>query len=217
MYKKALIILTACIVVAFCLADTQIGTDTEKSYGSVVVDNVLSVNDGLTFRCDINQWPAVLGRDIPIRINAVAPIPAETAGDIENNGSEAKKFIETAFAKAKIIILKNIRRGETFSIVADVIIDGRGLADMLIEKALAKKTTAKQSCQVSFNKTAADDEDKPAPPAAKPLYLASKNSKIFHYHTCRSAGTISAKNIVNFGTKDQALRTSRRPCKICNP
>jgi hypothetical protein len=48
-------------------------------------------------------------------------------------------------------------------------------------------------------------------------YVASKNSKVFHKKDCRAAARISSENLIGFSTRDEAIKSGRRPCKICNP
>jgi hypothetical protein len=57
--------------------------------------------------------------------------------------------------------------------------------------------------------------DKPA--AAKYKYVASKNSKVFHKPTCSSAKRIHTENLVGYGSRTEALRVGKRPCKLCKP
>jgi hypothetical protein len=48
-------------------------------------------------------------------------------------------------------------------------------------------------------------------------FVASKNSKVFHKPTCRSARSISAANLVTYKTRDEALAAGKQPCKTCKP
>jgi hypothetical protein len=48
-------------------------------------------------------------------------------------------------------------------------------------------------------------------------YVASKNSKVFHKRDCQAAARISSENLIGFKTRDEAIQSGRRPCKICNP
>ncbi len=48
-------------------------------------------------------------------------------------------------------------------------------------------------------------------------YIASKNSKVFHKAGCRSAGRIDPENLVGFSSRDEAVISGRRPCKLCKP
>lgn len=52
---------------------------------------------------------------------------------------------------------------------------------------------------------------------AKYTYVASKSSNIFHKPDCRWAGNISQENLVIYTSKDEAIKSGKRPCKTCNP
>jgi len=49
------------------------------------------------------------------------------------------------------------------------------------------------------------------------VYVASKNSNIFHKPDCRWAKNISPENLVTYKSKDEAIKAGKRPCKTCNP
>jgi micrococcal nuclease len=215
MHRKIMFITVICTAAMLCFAVPQKNI-TEKTYGSIIVNKFLSVNDNLIIRCDINQWPAIIGKDISVRINGILPMAAGSKDEIEKIQAQAEKFTADRLTAARLIILSNIKRGGDFSIVADVMVDGVDLADMLAEKNLALR--------VIYNAT----ENKLSGPAeeivideivmeASSGYLASKNSKVFHHHTCSQTGRIAEKNITRFESKDAAVQTGRRPCKICKP
>lgn len=48
-------------------------------------------------------------------------------------------------------------------------------------------------------------------------YVASKKSDVFHYPDCVWAKKISPYNLIKFQTREDALNSGRRPCKVCNP
>ncbi len=48
-------------------------------------------------------------------------------------------------------------------------------------------------------------------------YVASKNSKVFHKKGCRTAARINSENLIGFSSRDEAVKSGRRPCKICKP
>ncbi|MHC4605552.1 MAG: thermonuclease family protein [Planctomycetota bacterium] len=48
-------------------------------------------------------------------------------------------------------------------------------------------------------------------------YRASAKSSVFHRPRCDSAGKIAKKNLVEFGTREEALDTGRAPCQHCAP
>jgi len=48
-------------------------------------------------------------------------------------------------------------------------------------------------------------------------FLASKNSQVFHKAGCKSAAKISAKNVVKYATRDEAIQAGKKPCAECKP
>jgi phosphatidylserine/phosphatidylglycerophosphate/cardiolipin synthase-like enzyme len=57
----------------------------------------------------------------------------------------------------------------------------------------------------------------PATPAATEGYVASRNSGVFHRPDCKSAAKISAKNLIHYPTRDEAIQAGKKPCHECNP
>jgi len=58
------------------------------------------------------------------------------------------------------------------------------------------------------------------PPTVAPSttgYVASKNSAVFHRADCKAVSTISAKNLVRYNTRDEAIAAGKKPCQDCNP
>jgi len=116
------------------------GAFAEKTYPDIESVNVLSVYDGDTFRVDIPDYPPVVGLNIPIRINAIDT--PEIRGKCNKEKSlaiEAKKIVSDLLSNAKVVRLKNLKRGKYFRLVADVYADGVNVADRLIELELAVK------------------------------------------------------------------------------
>ncbi len=52
---------------------------------------------------------------------------------------------------------------------------------------------------------------------AKYAYVASVNSEVFHNPDCRWAKKISPRNLVGFKSREDAVESGRRPCKVCKP
>ena len=48
-------------------------------------------------------------------------------------------------------------------------------------------------------------------------YMASKKSKVFHRSDCKWVKRISPNNLKGFSSRDDALKSGRRPCKVCRP
>lgn len=120
-----------------------------NDYGNVIVSRVTNVYDGDTFRVDIDQWPALIGKNAPIRINNIDT--PELRAKCENEkrlALLAKKFTRDKLQHGDIIELKRLNRGKYFRITADVFIDGESLAEGLLAAGFARVysgTVKKQS------------------------------------------------------------------------
>jgi len=42
-------------------------------------------------------------------------------------------------------------------------------------------------------------------------------SHVFHRRDCKSAATISAKNLVRYATRHEPIRAGKKPCAECRP
>jgi len=60
-----------------------------------------------------------------------------------------------------------------------------------------------------------------APPASSQPsqwnYVASRNSKVFHRPDCGYVKRILPKNLIGFYSREEAIKSGRRPCKNCRP
>jgi endonuclease YncB( thermonuclease family) len=219
MCGKILIIAFLCVPVGVCLADKKtVGgakATVPRTYGGAVVERITGIDEGFGFRCDIKGWPGVIAEDMTVRIDGIGPPLIVTQGNMPNEffQLQVRKFLERTFAKERTVRLENIKRGRTFCIVADVIVDSNSLADLLIEDGLARRYTQGQA----HIDTERPGEHTQAGVANEAVYVASKNSKMYHRAECRYAKTISAANLVRFDSTGAAAQTGRRACKTCNP
>jgi micrococcal nuclease len=109
----------------------------EILYGNIIVDKVGTVYDGDTFSVSINQWPAIIGKNISVRLKGVDTPEMKGACYQEIlKAREAKKFTVQRLRNAKKVELKNMSRDKYFRIDADVFIDGKDLAQELINSRL---------------------------------------------------------------------------------
>lgn len=53
--------------------------------------------------------------------------------------------------------------------------------------------------------------------SVSPRYCASRKSDVFHYCGCHYVGRIASRNFITFRTREEAIRSGRRPCKACKP
>jgi endonuclease YncB( thermonuclease family) len=112
----------------------------DKTYGDVVVAEIIDVYDGDTFKANIKGWPSIIGDTISIRIAGV-DTPEKRGGDAytKDRAEKARKYSENRLRTAKVVTLKNMRRGKYFRIVADVYVDRWSLAKELIRVGLGKE------------------------------------------------------------------------------
>lgn len=231
-------VLTACLIVivaaAISLAEIKQPPETiVKTYGNATVAKIIAIESAYTFRCDVKGWPSVIGADIGVRINGIAEpmIVSENGKPNPFFQMQAKKFLTAHLAKSKTITLENIKRGKDFSLIADVVTDSNSLAEILIENEFARKLT-KEEIKANCHSRESGNPDiaisaEPfhaiKPGNQRPIiknttashYIASKNSKVFHTMSCRFARSMDEKSALIFATKEQAIKSGRRQCKIC--
>jgi endonuclease YncB( thermonuclease family) len=110
----------------------------KENFGSIKVDEVTSIYDGDTFRANIDSFPPLIGKRMSIRINGIdSPEMRAKCIKEKNLARRAKEFSVSALRGAKVIELRNMKRGKYFRIVADVFVDSESLGDMLIKNSLA--------------------------------------------------------------------------------
>ena len=93
-----------------------------------------SCYDGDTCKFDIPDVPPVFGKNLSIRIRGIDT--PEIRGKCENEkvlAKKAKEFINFLMNKATTIEIKNVERGKYFRVVADVYVDGKSIAEYMIQ------------------------------------------------------------------------------------
>lgn len=107
-------------------------------YGSVRVDEVVRVYDGDTITVNINEWPALLGHEIGIRVNGIdTPEIRGKCTSEKQKAREARDLVKRILANAEVIELRNLDRGKYFRVVADVYVDGQELSKRVLNANLA--------------------------------------------------------------------------------
>ena len=212
MKNKLLITTISLLLFSLSFASLKITTTKENNYGSVVVSKIIKVYDGDTFRCDIKDYPPIVGQNMPIRINGIdCPEMREENKEIKLLAVKAKYLTARELENGKIIELKNMKRGKYFRIVADVVIDGNDLGSMLIREGLARPYDGGKKVDWNLKKIA------PSRDIHDWAYIASKNSLVFHSVGCSHAGEISKDNMIRFDSRLEAVESGRRGCRLCEP
>lgn len=110
-----------------------------RVYGDAVVSEVTSIYDGDTFRCNITGYPGIVGERIGIRINGIdTPEMRDNRPAVKALVRKAKQYAVQRLREGRQIVLRNMKRGKYFRIVADVYVDGSSLGQELITNGLAK-------------------------------------------------------------------------------
>lgn len=99
---------------------------------------VLKNYDGDTLTVNIPGVPAILGKRISVRVAGIDTPEIRTKSKCEKEaGRIARNLVTSTLKKAKTVELHNVQRDKYFRLLADVIVDGRSLAEMLLKNNLA--------------------------------------------------------------------------------
>jgi len=109
----------------------------KKTYGNITATRLVSVYDGDTFRVDIDTFPPIIGQNMPIRVYGI-DTPEIRGNRTKDLAMQAKNVARLLLENARVIELRNMRRGKYFRIIAEVWLDGISLSQVLIDKGLAK-------------------------------------------------------------------------------
>ena len=134
------------ILIILILFNSIIAASNAEDYSDVSVSRIIKVIDGDTFRVDINELPNIIGKNIRIRILGIdAPEINGKCAFEKELAIKARDFVQILLDNADSVILKNLDRGNFFRLLAEVIVDGKNLGELLIAKDLAVRYQGKKS------------------------------------------------------------------------
>ena len=134
------------ILIILILFNSIIAASNAEDYSDVSVSRIIKVIDGDTFRVDINELPDIIGKNIRIRILGIdAPEINGKCAFEKELAIKARDFVQILLDNADSVILKNLDRGNFFRLLAEVIVDGKNLGELLIAKDLAVRYQGKKS------------------------------------------------------------------------
>ena len=117
----------------------------------LVVTDINRVYDGDTFFIDVPRWPDIIGKDIGIRVAGLdTPEIRSRCKNKEAKANEkamaivARDYAKELLTKADRIELINMKRGSRFRIVAEVYVDGKNLAELMINKGYGRPYNGKK-------------------------------------------------------------------------
>jgi len=126
-----------CLVILILFLPLQTRAET---HGTTVVDSVVSVYDGDTFHANISSYPSIVGNDIGIRLYGIDTPEINTDDSaLAALAQQARAHLVDRLQAATTIILRDVRRGKYFRIVAEVWCDSINVGQEMIEMGLAKE------------------------------------------------------------------------------
>lgn len=100
---------------------------------------VLKNYDGDTLTVNIPNVPPLIGKNISVRVLGIDTPEVRTKNKCEKEaGRMARNLVATTLKNAKSVELHNVQRDKYFRILADVIVDGRSLKEVLLKNKLAQ-------------------------------------------------------------------------------
>lgn len=129
---------TAPVMVVPAVADASRPPSVEPIHGGYRVERLVSIDEADRYRVDMADWPAVVGKNLPIELKG-ATLPRRDGGcQTETNlARAARETVRETFTAAQRITLVEISRAEHFALRARVKMDGADLAEKLIAEGLA--------------------------------------------------------------------------------
>lgn len=102
-------------------------------YGSVIVSEIRTVYDGDTFKVNIDNWPAIVGQSISVRVKGVDTPELRGKCQAEKDAARrAKQFTVAMLRAGEVVELRGLERDKYFRLLAEVWIDGKSLGEALV-------------------------------------------------------------------------------------
>lgn len=99
---------------------------------------VLKNYDGDTLTVNIPGVPPLFGKMISVRVHGIDTPEIRTKNNCEKEaGRAARNLVAATLRNAKKVELHNVQRDKYFRILADVLVDGRSLKEVLLKNNLA--------------------------------------------------------------------------------
>lgn len=131
-----LLLLTSVIV----LVGAWIGLQSHECNNNVAQKKIEYVRnyDGDTIVFNVPYWPAIVGEKISIRVRGIDTPEIRSKSSCEKKKAiEARDLVKGILSEAREIKLESPDRGKYFRVVADVLVDGFSVKDILLSKHLA--------------------------------------------------------------------------------
>jgi len=111
-------------------------------YNDMIISKLISVYDGDTFRCNLTSpkgLSKIISENISIRLDGIdTPEIRGSFQRLKSIALKARNHLATRLSNADVIILKDVKRGMYFRIIATIEIDGVNINHELIDLGYAK-------------------------------------------------------------------------------
>jgi len=129
MFRKIILIL---------IMSTSFSAIAGGSFGTLVVEKVNSVYDGDTFRANLTSGHPIISNNIRIRLSGIdTPEIKGKCWREKQLAIKARDHLRKILESGDRIVLKNVKRGKYFRLIADVYVDGKDINKEMIQKKLA--------------------------------------------------------------------------------
>jgi micrococcal nuclease len=105
---------------------------------------VVSVYDGDATKVNITNYHVLIGEASSVIVRGVgAPEIRVKCSSEKAKNIQTRNYLRSLLASAEVIELHNVQRGKYFRIVANAIIDGINISELMIEKQIAREYDGK--------------------------------------------------------------------------
>lgn len=118
----------------------QEGPPTKNKYEDIPEVRVVSIYDGDTFTVDIPNYPAIIGKRVPVRIYGIDCPEMRDKDTVKKEAArKAKQRTVELLRGAKCVSIERPTRDKYFRILGVVKVDGVNIAEILFKEGLAKE------------------------------------------------------------------------------
>jgi endonuclease YncB( thermonuclease family) len=151
-------------------ADRSVASDGEQSVTECRHDRntfrcvkFLKNYDADTITFDIPGVHPLIGAHISVRVNGIDAPEIKGRDECEKRSARnARHLVENILSRAKRIDLEHVERDKYFRILADVVVDGRNLKDILLKNGLAYEYHGATKRKIDWCKSASGEARLPA-------------------------------------------------------
>ena len=151
--KTILIAILTIAIPAFAELDETLSVKNDCKHDEATFRCVkyLKAHDGDTITVDIPSVHPLIGHNISVRVNGIDTPEVSGHGACERHRArEAQELVQKTLSTAKQIDLVNVGRDKYFRILADVMVDGKPLKQIVMDAKLAYEYHGKTKQKINW-------------------------------------------------------------------